>query len=220
MDNSTPKLTPAVLKWLCGAVIGVTVLPVLAVVVVLPFAGRVALAFQGGDSAVALTSQLALNPTGAAADALLSTSTMTPQSPTETAKVTGGGTVSVDVPRYASFGFVAQGAVGVPGGAKGNLNYVNHSTGVHINGPVDTIEEFTLNSPPGGGATTGTATFSGVDRHNGCSFTVKVTDNGEPGTTDRFGITGCGATFSGSVGLDGEQQLSGGNIQIHPTQAH
>jgi hypothetical protein len=160
----------------------------------------------------------------------LSTSTQSFPSGTITGKVTGGGTISADDPRIPprsrSFGYVAMGQVVIdsttgasnctaatPCPAKGHLNYVNHTTGVHINGEVTEITNFQFfPTPPG--PTKGTATFRGTDTKSGCgTFTVSVTDNGEPGTMDRFGID-CGGetTF-------GQRQHSGGNSQIHPTQA-
>ena len=57
-----------------------------------------------------------------------------------------------------------------------------------------------------------TATFSGsgTNQRTGAtvSFTVTVQDNGEPGSSDTFQITGSG--FAGASGT-----LHSGNIQIH-----
>lgn len=55
-----------------------------------------------------------------------------------------------------------------------------------------------------------TATFGGTCTSDGvpCTFSVNVTDNGEPGVTDIFTIS-----VSGGPAEDGT--LRGGNIQIH-----
>jgi len=80
----------------------------------------------------------------------------------------------------ATFGFNAQ--PDKKGGAKGNLNYVNHVTGLHINGKVDNIiviDINQINSPK-------TVLFSGT--YAGGSFSVTVQDLAEPGKYDQFGI--------------------------------
>jgi hypothetical protein len=55
-----------------------------------------------------------------------------------------------------------------------------------------------------------TATFAGTCVNNGapCTFTVSVTDSGEPGNTDTFSISVSGAPAEGGT-------LRSGNIQIH-----
>jgi hypothetical protein len=231
--NTTDQPTAAsLLKWIGVALLSVTVVPLLAVVFVLPFAGRVAAAFDYSSDVAApqVTPEFSIARTLDFFFGSLSTSTQSFPSGTITGKVTGGGTISADDPRIPprsrSFGYVAMGQVVIdsttgasnctaatPCPAKGHLNYVNHTTGVHINGEVTEITNFQFfPTPPG--PTKGTATFRGTDTKSGCgTFTVSVTDNGEPGTNDRFGID-CGGetTF-------GQRQHSGGNSQIHPTQA-
>jgi hypothetical protein len=61
---------------------------------------------------------------------------------------------------------------------KGHFNYVNHVTGLHVDGKV-------LNSQL---VAPNTVRFPG-ERGAGCTFTVTVQDNGEPGTLDTFGLT-------------------------------
>ena len=202
----------------------------LALVVIFPFAGRVALAFQ--YSPAVASPQVSVARTLDFFFGSLSAATQSFPSGTITGKVTGGGTISADLasipPQSRSFGFVAMGDVVIdntggsncttatPCPAKGHLNYVNHQTNpqVHINGDVTAITHFEFfPTPPG--QTKGTVTFTGTDTsHSGCGdFTVTVTDNGEPGTNDRFGIDCAGETTFG------QRQLSGGNIQIHPPQS-
>src|SRR3989454_668958 len=99
-------------------------------------------------------------------------------------KVTGGGQIPVPNPDSpvptatgtgrATFGFIAQPKVNA-----GHLNYLNHVTGLHVNGPVLTVQVIAIN--PDGSPKT--VEFSGVcDNNTGpCSFTVTVADHGEPG---------------------------------------
>jgi len=232
MNTTHRPAAASLLKWIGAGLLSVTVVPFLAVVFVLPFAGRVAAAFDYSADLAApqVTPSFSLAGTLDFFFGSLSVSTTSFPSGTITGKVTGGGTISADDPRIPprsrSFGYVAMGQVVInsstgasnctpatPCPAKGHLNYVNHTTGVHINGEVTEITNFQFFATPPG-PTKGTATFRGTDNKSGCgTFTVSVTDNGEPGTDDRFGID-CGGetTF-------GQRQHSGGNSQIHPPQA-
>ena len=120
-------------------------------------------------------------------------------------KVTGGGQISVPNGQ-ATFGFNAQ--PDKKGGVKGNLNYVNHVTGLHINGTVDNIMVTDINldySPK-------TVQFSGT--YEGGSFIVTVQDKGEPGRNDQFGIWV--TTVAGSLSEGTPMRvISNGNIQFH-----
>jgi hypothetical protein len=120
-------------------------------------------------------------------------------------KVTGGGQISVPNGQ-ATFGFNAQ--PDKKGGAKGNLNYVNHVTGLHVNGTVDNImvTDINLDNSPK------TVQFSGT--YKGGSFIVTVQDKGEPGTNDQFGIWV--TTVAGSLSeVTPMRVISNGNIQFH-----
>jgi hypothetical protein len=124
-------------------------------------------------------------------------------------KVTGGGQISVPDPNStgsATFGFNAQ--PDKKGGAKGNLNYVNHVTGLHVNGTVNDIVVITIN--PDGSPKT--VLFFGT--WDGGSFFVTVEDHGEPGTSDEFGITVITATGEQSE-VTSQRVISNGNIQFH-----
>jgi hypothetical protein len=124
-------------------------------------------------------------------------------------KVTGGGQIPVPNPGStgrATFGFNAQ--PDKKDGAKGNLNYVDHVTGLHVNGPVTSIQVITVN----GDGSPKTVLFSGT--WEGGSFFVTVEDHGERGTTDEFGITVTTAT-GGLIELTSQRVISNGNIQFH-----
>jgi uncharacterized repeat protein (TIGR01451 family) len=94
-------------------------------------------------------------------------------------KVTGGGQVVPTSGGTASFGYIAQRKTD-GGPAIGHFNYVNHTTGLHINGPVNNL---VILSPT-------SARFSGT-WGAGCTFIVYMEDNGEPGVQsgDRLGVS-------------------------------
>jgi hypothetical protein len=126
-------------------------------------------------------------------------------------KVTGGGQIPVPDPDSnnqfatglgrASFGFNSQPEIGcTDGAAKGHFNYVNHVTGLHVNGKVLNSQLIAPN----------TVRFTGVCGV-GCSFTVTVQDNGEPGIMDTFGLTVTGTKNE----VRSQRMISRGNIQFH-----
>ncbi|MGI8785929.1 MAG: ice-binding family protein [Acidobacteriota bacterium] len=132
-------------------------------------------------------------------------------------KVTGGGQIPVpnpdsNVPNAtgtgrATFGFNAK--PNKDGTATGHFNYLNHVTGLHVNGPVDDVVVIATNldgSPK-------TVRFSGTcgGSSPSCSFSVTVEDHGEPGRIDEFGITVTGALSE----VRSQRVISRGNIQFH-----
>jgi hypothetical protein len=121
-----------------------------------------------------------------------------------TIKVTGGGEIQVPDPASpgtANFGFNA----GTGNG--GHFNYVNHLTGMHVDGRVNEIAIIAFN--PDGSPKT--VLFSGTCGDS-CTFSVTVEDHGEPGTNDQFGLT-----VTGAVGeVVSQRVISRGNIQFHP----
>jgi hypothetical protein len=124
-----------------------------------------------------------------------------------TIKVTGGGQIQVPDPTSpgtATFGFNA-GTGG--GGLRGHFNYVNHVTGLHVDGPVNNIVVIAFN-PDGSPKTVLFSGTCGV----GCAFAVTVEDHGEPGTSDQFGVTVTGAVSE----VRSQRVISNGNIQFHP----
>jgi type VI secretion system secreted protein VgrG len=125
-------------------------------------------------------------------------------------KVTGGGQINVPTPTsggFSNYGFNAKPEAS--GGASGHLNYLNHETRLHVNGTVTDLDVVTLN-PDG---SPDMVRFSGVCSGTpGCTFSVTVEDNGEPGRNDRFGIAVVGS------GLDEwtpDRVVKNGNIQVH-----
>jgi len=115
-----------------------------------------------------------------------------------TGKVTGGGSVDV-AGGIATFGFVVERQT-LTGPISGKLQYVNHASGANVRSVALTSLVVTGNS----------ATFGGTCTNNGaaCTFTVDVTDNGEPGTADTFTISVSGGPTEGGT-------LRSGNIQVH-----
>jgi hypothetical protein len=109
--------------------------------------------------------------------------------------VTGGGSILV---KAIDFGFNAD---PIP---SGHLNYWDKEMDIHL--VSDSIDTFT----PGPGPNEVTFTGQGHVGAGMSQFTVKVQDNGEPGTNDTFMIVITGAGASTRSGT-----LSRGNIQIH-----
>jgi len=126
-------------------------------------------------------------------------------------KVTGGGQIPVPHPDSrgrATFGFNAQ-PNRSGGGAKGRLNYLNHVTGLHVNGPVNDIMVIATN-PDGSPKTVRLFGTCGANLP-ACSFSVTVEDNGEPGWRDEFGIRVTG----GLSEMRSQRIIGRGNIQFH-----
>ncbi len=91
------------------------------------------------------------------------------------------------------------------GDAKGHFNYVNHCTGVHVNGPVTAI---LLVDP-----VTRTMTFEVQDDAD-CTAIVTWRDGGEPGTNDTIDVKFSGADCPPDQTTTAVP-LARGNIQWH-----
>jgi hypothetical protein len=131
---------------------------------------------------------------------------------TSSIKVTGGGQIPVPDPNSTdpTAGGTGRASYGFNAGPKGgHFNYVNHVTGLHVNGPVTDIQVIAVN--PDGSPKT--VLFSGTCDGSGsaCSFAVTVEDHGEPGTSDQFGIAVTGAVSE----VRSRRIVSRGNIQFH-----
>lgn len=114
--------------------------------------------------------------------------------------VTGGGWITGPSGARANFG-VAGGIKN--GGFWGHLTYIDHApSGPKVKGTGVTSYEVT---GPTSRRISGTAEINGV---GGFTYTVDVTDNGEPGRNDTFSITL-------SNGYSAAGTLAGGNIQLH-----
>ena len=112
-------------------------------------------------------------------------------------KVSGGGYTTTD----NNFGLNAQ--YSTSGGAKGNVNYQDKASGDHLKGAVVTGVACSGDSF----SIVGTGTVGGA----AVSFLVRGEDNGEPGRSDKLGISWSGGdTYSSPLSL-----LLGGNTQIH-----
>lgn len=113
-------------------------------------------------------------------------------------KVTGGGVFMLNNQRQ-TFGFIA--GTKKDGTSFGNFNYVNHGTGAHLQGNVQSVSV--------DGATS-TATVTGTLK-TGDPYTLVVVDAGEPGRADTFNLSSGPVNTGGPIALDPR----GGNIQIH-----
>jgi hypothetical protein len=131
----------------------------------------------------------------------------TTQPPCE-GKMTGGGQVLTGGKR--SFGFNAKGEALVVGGASGHFNYVNHVTGVKINGPVTFI--YYATPLPNGGEMKFQVTTA-----QGCKYDVTTKDQIEPGSKPPYDFLTV-QYVSGPCPPEttsGSQRLDNGNIQWH-----
>ncbi|HEX6132070.1 MAG TPA: post-COAP-1 domain-containing protein [Actinomycetota bacterium] len=120
---------------------------------------------------------------------------------TEGCKVTGGGRIVAANGDKATFGGNAKGD-----GPSGQEQYQDHGPAMDLN--VHSIEILAVTCSADGTSASifGTATVNGAGSFD---FRIDVKDLGEPGDTDRYRIRL-------SNGYDsGDQQLVGGNIQIH-----
>jgi hypothetical protein len=113
--------------------------------------------------------------------------------------VTGGGWIT-ETPSGDRANFGVAGGI-KQGGAWGHLTYIDHG-GPKVKGTGVTGYEVT---GPLSRRITGTAEVDGV---GGFTYTVDVTDNGEPGREDTF-------TIELSNGYRASGTLTGGNIQLH-----
>jgi hypothetical protein len=104
----------------------------------------------------------------------------------------------------------AKGTFGVAGGIKngslwGHLTYIDHGSGLKVKGTG--VTNYAVTGPTSR-QIDGTCEVNGQP---GYTYTVNVTDNGEPGTNDFFQLTVPGQyTASGNLG--------GGNIKLHNCQ--
>jgi hypothetical protein len=130
--------------------------------------------------------------------------------PTPCDFITSGGFVLTDDGKEANFG--------AHGGCKngefwGHVNFVDHTTGYHL----DSIA-ITGYLTPGPGSNT--RYVCGLARTNGSepqpvAFRVSLTDNGEPGVADTFGIrTSAGYAVTTRL-LGAGRSGGGGNVQLH-----
>jgi len=133
-----------------------------------------------------------------------------------TGKVTGGGQCIVgdddEVPS-ASFGFNAMWFSRDPT-PKGELNYIDHTTGMHVHIHTLTYLQVWEDLPGNKPYPLMKATFGGpctIDGIEGYFADVYVEDHGEPGTNDKFQIT----LSTGYVGGSDTVPMLVGNIQIH-----
>ncbi len=120
-----------------------------------------------------------------------------------TCKVTGGGFIyapdATGNNRKITFGFVAM--TQPDGDAHGNLQITDHPSREGRHGRVQEID-----------CDGNTVTFAG-NLKGGGSYTLTVTDNGEPGRNDTFSYSGSdGYSASGTLADGGP---GGGNIQVH-----
>jgi hypothetical protein len=141
--------------------------------------------------------------------------------PVQGGKVTGGGQCVVGQHKKipsASFGFNAMWFEGKQI-LKGEINYVDHTTGQHVHVHELTYLTVWEDNPGNKPWPKQKAIFGGYDVYTGKMVDVYVEDNGEPGKNDKFLIFVDGNYLGGSGNYFGstftEDTLLAGNIQTH-----
>lgn len=119
--------------------------------------------------------------------------------------VTGGGWIT-GTPSGAKGNFGAAGGIKKNNALWGHLTYIDHGLGLKVKGTG--VTAYVIVGDPQTSTTRridGTANLNG---QAGFTYTVVVSDNGEPGRNDTFSI-------SLSNGYSASGTLAGGNIQLH-----
>jgi hypothetical protein len=133
-------------------------------------------------------------------------------------KVTGGGHGKVGTQVRTPAGSFGFNAMWTKKGLKGELQYVDHTTGMKVHAhDLDYLYVYEPN-PPNKPYPMKIAEFGGpctVNGEDGYYFYVYVEDNGEPGKNDKFYIALFGGTYDGYEGGSAEVPILVGNIQIH-----
>lgn len=119
-------------------------------------------------------------------------------------KITDGGHITAINGDQGSFGGVARSDAA--GNASGNEEYQDHGPAQPMNVKAITILAITCTADFKTATVFGNAT---IDGSGSFPFRIRMTDNGEPGTADVYGII----LSNGYV--SGDKVLEGGNIQIH-----
>jgi hypothetical protein len=117
-------------------------------------------------------------------------------------RLTGGGFL-FETPSGDQGTFAIGGGYFKDGRPWGHLNYLDHSTGMHVKASHDQIFQYSAISE-NERRITGDCTIDGEPG----GFTVFAADNGEPGDTDTFHIFLSNGYHAGGT-------IDGGNIQLH-----
>jgi len=130
--------------------------------------------------------------------------------------ITGGGFAFKDNGEMVNYGIHA----GCKKGKYwGHINYIDHENQFHLNSV--SITGYLIETLANGTVLETTRDFCGWARINDEQgirrFRVTVTDSGEPGTADLFGITidGTHESWGTRFYMVTERNVSGGNIQLH-----
>ena len=148
-----------------------------------------------GEDLITATAQEGTRPSDTA------TKTVVLPASTPGCKVTYGGRITAANGDKATFGGNAQVK---SSGPTGQEQYQDHGPAADLNIHSITVDAVTCSGPRA--SIFGTAKVNGGGSVN---YRIDVTDNGQPGSDDRYRIRL-------STGYDsGDQQLTGGNVQIH-----
>lgn len=118
--------------------------------------------------------------------------------------ITNGGRITATNGDRATFGGNAK--VSAAGSPKGQEEYTDHGPAQRLKVKSTSILAVTCSQDRREATIFGRATINGSGSH---LFRIRVTDNGEPGRNDIYGILLSTGYFSG------DKRLEGGNVQIH-----
>ena len=106
-------------------------------------------------------------------------------------------------------------AAGRTGSDWGHFLFIDHATGTKIKATEITSTVFSVENGHGVATITGSAEVNGRDS---VTFVARLSDLGEPGNLDLFGLTFVGLQMDDpllDLQVDPDQPIAGGNIQFH-----
>jgi hypothetical protein len=119
-------------------------------------------------------------------------------------KINNGGSIIALNTDLATFGGSVK--VSASGASSGNEEYQDHGPLQALNFKALTVEAVICSDDRTSAEIYGSGSVDGTGEYE---YRIKVTDNGEPGTSDKYGILIPGALYD-----SGDQILNGGNVQI------
>jgi len=126
-------------------------------------------------------------------------------------KISNGGSITTTLGDMATFGGNAK--VSMSGATSGQQQYQDHGPMQPLRFKALTVQAVICNEDEDGAVMSAEIYGLGsVDGEGEFEYQIKLEDQGEPGTNDRYGITIPGVGYT-----SGYQQLDGGNVQIRGT---
>jgi hypothetical protein len=125
-------------------------------------------------------------------------------------KISDGGSITTTLGDKATLGGNAK--VSMSGATSGQQEYQDHGPTQPLRFKALTVQAVICNEDDGGVMSAEIYGLGRVDGEGEFEYQIKLEDQGEPGTNDRYGILIPAAAYN-----SGYQQLDGGNVQIRGT---